>query len=182
MNAKRLMLHCMNVTIRGVHLTQFRRAVHDLGHVLVQDLDPASFVQLSTNLNSGIFADHFLTSNDQVRPRSRLIDLLTEVRPLRVSKDHDRLYVIMHLADDFQEGDITADYAMTPEQVMIDAANHHINLHRDIQFLNDSFQDCSDKIEPYGQDLDYTITTWIPLAWRGYKCSRSGLVPGHQTL
>ncbi|OAG15143.1 hypothetical protein CC77DRAFT_1044284 [Alternaria alternata] len=99
--------------------------------------------------------------------RDILIDMLSGTFHLNSSRIHDRLYAIMHLADDFQENDIEADYNKTASQIMLDAADHHIRLHRNIRFLDRSFRSDFDKIGYLEHNSECSFPTWVPRRWLG---------------
>lgn len=128
MNAQRLILHCMNVTVPGTNFWQFRSAIQKPGNAAVAKSDYQTFAQLHMALKYGLLAD-----------REPLIDVFHRTYNLKSSRIHDRVYAIMHLADDFKENDIEVDYNKTASQVMIDAADHHIRRHRNLRFLDASF-------------------------------------------
>ncbi|RYN19425.1 hypothetical protein AA0115_g10770 [Alternaria tenuissima] len=73
----------------------------------------------------------------------------------------------MHLADDFQENDIEVDYNKTASQVMLDAADHHIRLHRNLRFLDDSSRSDFDEIGYPEHNSECSFPTWIPRDWLG---------------
>lgn len=89
-------------------------------------------------------------------------------RRLGCSRPQDRVYAIMHLAADYDEGDIAVDYSKTELEVGIDAAAHHVRKHRDVRFLHIAYLKYhkSSHIRP-ARLLDET--TWIPRAWSGHR-------------
>jgi len=155
-NAQRLILHCMNVTVLDTNFWHFRRAVDKMGRVAGTKSDMQTAMQLARTLNLGLLAD-----------RNPLIDLLRQNSKRKSSRIHDRLYAIMHLADDFQENDIEVDYNKTASQVMLNAADHHIRRHRNLRFLNYSFRaDFEDSLYP-GHNSECSFPTWVPRTWLG---------------
>jgi hypothetical protein len=155
-NAQRLILHCMNVTVLGSNFWHFRRAIDKMSEVAVTKSDMQTAVQIQRTLSYNILAE-----------RGPLIDLLRENSPRKSSRIHDRLYAIMHLADDFQENDIEVDYNKTASHVMLDAADHHIRLHRNLRFLDDSFRSDFDEIGYPEHNSECSFPTWIPRRWLG---------------
>ena len=99
--------------------------------------------------------------------RGPLIDLLHQNYMRKSSRIHDRLYAIMHLADDFQENDIEVDYNKTASQVMLDAADHHIRRHRNLRFLDHSFRSDFDRTGHPEHNSECSFPTWIPPNWLG---------------
>ena len=127
-----------------------------MSEVAVTKSDMQTAVQIATTLSLGILAD-----------RGPLIDLLRQNCMRKSSRIHDRLYAIMHLADDFQENDIEVDYNKTASQVMLDAADHHIRQHRNLRFLDDSFRSDFDEIGYPEHNSECSFPTWIPRRWLG---------------
>lgn len=156
MNAQRLILHCMNVTVLGSNFWQFRGAINKLGNAALTRSDMQTVVQIGRTLSLRILAE-----------RSPLIDLLSRNSNRKSSRIQDRLYAIMHLADDFYENDIEVDYNKTASQVMLEAADHHIRRHRNLRFLDISFRSVFDEIGYPEHNLGCSFPTWIPRKWLG---------------
>lgn len=156
MNAQRLILHCMNVTVLGSNFWQFRRAIDNLIQAAYTKSDMRTAAQLIPTLNYGILAQ-----------KGPLIDLLSRNFQRKSSRFHDRLFAIMHLADDFQENDIEVDYNKTASQVMLDAADHHIRRHRNLRFLDDSYRSDFDRTGYPEHNSECSFPTWIPRRWLG---------------
>jgi hypothetical protein len=125
----------------------------------------------------GSFADMFLVQKNSIEALSlsdRLIDLLDLAYRLQGSRFHDRVYAIMCLASDYQEGDITVDYTKSTGQTMVRAANHHVKLHRNLRFLNDGRRNIRGE-KSLQLDLVHSISTWIPRTWLGHRGVSSSL-------
>jgi hypothetical protein len=124
-----------------------------------------------------LFADAFLVQGaqaDALAPSNRLIDLIDAICLLKGSRIHDRVYAIMHLAGDYQEGDIIVDYTKSMGQTMVQAANHHVRLHRNLRFLNRRGQ--HDWVKTNLElDLVHSTSTWIPRTWLGLSRRPSAL-------
>jgi hypothetical protein len=60
------------------------------------------------------------------------------IRRLYVTKLQDILYALMHLAIDYEDGGIEVDYDKSSIHVMVEAAAHHVRLHRDLRFCTRS--------------------------------------------
>ncbi|RYN20117.1 hypothetical protein AA0112_g10859 [Alternaria arborescens] len=155
-NAQRLILHCMNVTVLDTNFWHFRRAVDKMGRVASTKSDMQTAVQLAETLNLDLLVD-----------RNPLIDLLRQNFKRKSSRVHDRLYAIMHLADDFQENDIEVDYNKTASQVMLDAADHHIRRHHNLRFLDQSFRVDFDETGYPEHNSECSFPIWIPPRWLG---------------
>jgi hypothetical protein len=147
----------MNVTVLGSNFWHFRRAIDKMGNAALTRSDMQTVVQIGTTLSFEILAG-----------RGSLIDLLRQTFNRKSSRIHDRLYAIMHLADDFQENDIEVDYNKTARQVMLDAADHHIRRHRNLRFLDHSFRGDFDKTGHLEHNLECSFPTWIPRVWLEY--------------
>jgi hypothetical protein len=146
----------MNVTVLGTNFWQFRRAIDELAKAATAKSDMQTMLRLVTTLDI-----------DPVTHSGSLIDVLDGAYNLKSSRFHDRLYAIMHLADDFQENDIEVDYNKTAIQVMLDAANHHIRRHRNLHFLEESFRADFDKTGHLEHNSECSCPTWIPRRWLG---------------
>jgi hypothetical protein len=159
MNAQRLVLHCMNVIVLGTNFWQFQEAIDKLTKAALGKSDTQMMLQISTIL-SIVLVD-----------RGPLIDMLPQTLNLKSSRTHDRLYAIMHLANDFQENDIDVDYNKTASQVMLDAADHHIRLHRNLRFLDSCFWSNFDENEYAEHNSERSFLTWIPRTWsESFEC------------
>ncbi|KAH4151203.1 hypothetical protein HBH43_241850 [Parastagonospora nodorum] len=163
-NARFLILHCMNASVIGTTVFKFRQAaelylkrsigVHPdrlvYGTLLHGDRSPKA---------REMFAFH-----GEARKRYNLIHLLDDKKGLLVSREHDRFYAIMHLAKDYRDGDIAVDFSKSLEQVMLDIATHHISRHHDLEFLLKSFQP-NEKYSDSREGLAHP--SWIPNSWLG---------------
>lgn len=84
-----------------------------------------------------------------------LLSLLNSCKYLNVTDERDRVYGIMHLAKDYQQGNIIPDYTKTVIDVSIDALDHHMTRHQTMDFLcyRHSARDDS---------FDNDSPTWLP--------------------
>jgi hypothetical protein len=146
----------MNVTVLGTNFRHFRRAIDKMSEVAFTKSDMQKAVQIQRTLSFEILAE-----------RGPLINLLRQNFQRESSRIHDRLYAIMHLADDFQENDIEVDYNKTASQVMLDAADHHIRRHRNLRFLDDSYRSDFDRTGYPEHNSECSFPTWIPRRWLG---------------
>jgi len=153
------MLHCMNVTFDGIAVASFQEAIdvvlnnNSSNHISRWSVN--ALFQLRGPLARPISAEMFAVHGDR-RHRDPLIDILFTSYDMEVSKGQDRLYALMHLAKDYEEGGIKVDYNKTEAQVMVDAAAYHVNQHQDLDFLHMSFR-----------DNETSNPTWIPENWMG---------------
>ena len=153
------MLHCMNVTLDGVAAASFQEAIEYVFFDYSRDHISKWSLQTLRNLRGPlarpISTEMFAVHGDR-RHRDPLIDILFDSSDMEVSKGQDRLYALMHLAKDYEEGGIKVDYNKTEAQVMVDAAAYHISQHQNLDFLHISFR-----------HNETSNPTWIPEHWMG---------------
>ena len=156
----------MHVVFDGMAVASFQQVVADFISQLNAPGKGWNFPALLT-LRGHVFGptstEMFAVHGEQ-RERVGLIDLLQRSVVLQVSNGRDRLYGLMHLANDYHEGRIIVDYSKTEEQVMADAAAYHISEHRDLKFLDETFR-----------DNETNLPTWIPERWVGHDSDGIGL-------
>jgi hypothetical protein len=169
LNAQELVLHCKSDIVPGEAVAHFHHAFMDtwMANAMVPSTWSAVINYsdlIATPACTGIY-----NYNIKKFRSFSLIQLMVRCCTTRVTRGQDRLYAIMHLAKDYEEGAITVNYSKSPVQVMLDAASHHINRNRDlgVDFLHIcSWQDDSGT---YGRKSQpEPIPTWIPRAWIGY--------------
>jgi len=154
------MLHCMNVTFDGIAVASFQEAIRHvcreyiLNHISKWDAN--ALIELRGPLARPVNTEMFAVHGDE-RLRYELITLLDRSVHMQEAKGQDRLYALMHLAEDYEEGRILVDYNKTVEQVMADAASYHISQHQNLDFLDMSFR-----------DNETSNPTWIPESWTGH--------------
>ncbi|KAH7084175.1 heterokaryon incompatibility protein-domain-containing protein [Paraphoma chrysanthemicola] len=106
-----------------------------------------------------------------------LVELLYSCRKAEAARPQDRLYAIMHLAYDYEQGAINVDYSKSLVQTMLEAASSHVNRIGD---LGDYFLHISSWYEDLNADgrvLEQEIMpTWIPRVWFGINASTGGVV------
>ncbi|KAH4957025.1 hypothetical protein HBI82_203450 [Parastagonospora nodorum] len=165
-NARFLILHCMNASVIGTTVFEFRRAVElHLTRFIGVYLNISVYVKLWHSDRSPK-AQEMFAFHGEARQRYKLIHLLHDKEGLLVSREHDRFYAIMHLAKDYRDGDLAVDYTKSLEQVMVDVATHHISRHQDLEFLLQSFP----PIEDYLDSCEgLARPSWIPNCWLGRK-------------
>jgi len=153
------MLHCMDVTFDGVTVAKFQEAIDgvlfDDSRDHISKWSVNALAKLRGPLARPVSNEMFAVHGDR-RNRYLLLDILLRSSYMGVSKDHDRLYALMHLAKDYEEGRIIAKYNKTIEQVMADAAAYHISQHQNLDFLVVSFR-----------HNETSNPTWIPEGWMG---------------
>jgi hypothetical protein len=133
----------MDVALDGVTAANFAETVEERSREAASmELDYQFHLTLDDlmgNVPSRLYSKMFAAHGEQ-RVRHGLLTLLDASSNMQVSRGQDRLYAIMHLADDYEEGSIIVDYKKTKEQVMVDAAAYHISQHRNLDFLHECMQ------------------------------------------
>jgi hypothetical protein len=84
-----------------------------------------------------------------------------------VTVQQDRVYAIMHLASDYEDGGITVDYSKSMVEVAIDAAIYHVQTHSNLSFLVSA---CLRSDHDEAENSRHH-PTWLPHPW----CGESGL-------
>jgi hypothetical protein len=161
----------MDVALDGVTAANFAETVEDrFREAAYMEFDyqfHLTLYDLMGNVPSRLYSKMFAARGEQ-RVRYMLLTLLDASSNMQVSMGQDRLYAIMHLAKDYEEGSIIVDYNKTEEQVMVDAAAYHISQHRNLEFLYESMQNDIQRAANF--ESNETIgPTWIPNEWMGRK-------------
>ncbi|KAH7084171.1 heterokaryon incompatibility protein-domain-containing protein [Paraphoma chrysanthemicola] len=84
---------------------------------------------------------------------------------LGISDSRDRIYALMHLAADYEDGQIVVDYSKTLVSVAIDATVCHVRSQHDVKFLMTArmVETREDQVSDHSQQQQ--APTWLPLAW-----------------
>jgi len=146
----------MNVAFDGMAVASFQQVVVDIfadANAHNNDWNFETLLRLKGRVLGHLGREMFAIRGDE-RDKYRLIVLLTRSLYMQASNCRDRLYALMHLAEDYEENGITVDYNKTEENVMADAAAYHISQHQNLDFLISSFQ-----------DIENTYPSWIPGSW-----------------
>jgi hypothetical protein len=167
LNASRLEVHCSNVSFSGTYLICLQEAVSRLLSWDYESLDKGlidnAFEKLK--VSEGLIGLYLFDSYLLRRPLGDLVNLMEFCDTLHASKGSDRIYAIMHLARDFEEGDIVVDYARPAAYAMLQAAAHHVNRHRNLQFLDtSSLASAIKRGTQTGREIT-SLRTWVPDAW-----------------
>lgn len=162
------MLHCMNIDFDGMAVAGFQQVVGDLFPLADTHSNVWNFTTLRALRGHifGPFSPEMFAVYGEKRLRRGLLTLLTRSSHMQVSVGHDRLYALMHLAGDYEEGAIKVDYNKTEGQIMADAAAYYISQYHDLVFLNDSFRNDVKATDMLKTD-NVTNPTWIPDSWMG---------------
>ena len=151
----------MNVTFDGIAVAGFQEAID--GVYLDDSRDHFSKWSLNTveklrgPLTRPVSAEMFAVHGQRGHRYSLIYNLFRSYY-MEVSKGQDRLYALMHLAKDYEEGHIIVNYSKTVEQAMADAATYHISQHQNLDFLLMSFR-----------HNETSNPTWIPEGWMGHN-------------
>jgi hypothetical protein len=91
---------------------------------------------------------------------------------LHVTLPQDRVYALMHLAQDYEDGGIAVDYSHSGIDVLVEAAAYHVQVHRNLRFLKNTFlrvesneDNNEDSIEDSYEGQDENVPTWIARSW-----------------
>jgi len=172
LSSKKVVIHCRNISFPGSDFAGFHQAV---GRVLYTEIDPTYRHQLEQCQLQGPFkfliftalAMHDGAHGAGVNTALRgflITNLLDLCNSLHASNSLDRVFAIMHLAEDYKKGDITIDYGKTMVELMLEIAALHVSRHRNLSFLEHSIFDsrrsavCDDWKR---------MPTWIPRTWGG---------------
>jgi hypothetical protein len=103
----------MDVALDGVTAANFAETVEERSREAASmELDYQFHLTLDDlmgNVPSRLYSKMFAAHGEQ-RVRHGLLTLLDASSNMQVSRGQDRLYAIMHLADDYEEGSIIVDY------------------------------------------------------------------------
>jgi hypothetical protein len=97
--------------------------------------------------------------------KPNLCDILSE-KGLRMTRSQDRMYALMHLANDYVEGGIVVDYTKSGVDVMVEAAAYHVRVHRNLRFLQHTYLQASSDRHGHREQELYN-PTWLPRSWLG---------------
>jgi hypothetical protein len=168
LNATQLSLHCMDIVIDGTSLAQFQESV----------MRRWTLAWNSGSLREKTWDEHLESMAFVQSPAardilhhqggSRLYDLceLLALQDLHITKPQDRVYALMHLAKNYEDGSLVVDYAKSRNEVMVEAAAYHVRVHRDLRFLDST---CLRAINNGHENEDEYLQkpTWLPQSWFG---------------
>ncbi|PVH99568.1 HET-domain-containing protein [Periconia macrospinosa] len=157
-NARELVIHCVNADFDGANVMLFQIANED---AMQRSLtaDPASM-----HLWREHFYNYLSPSRDLLNKRfgsheqETLFGVLRAFCQVGMTRECDYLYALMHLASDYHEGAIEVDYSKSRLEVVIDATEYHLRHHGDLEFL--ALTSAPDTLTPQGTFLR-TFPTWI---------------------
>lgn len=171
LNASHLNLHCWNIVIPGASLARFQTALimwkywagrlnSDFIREWATHLEP---FDVSKGPASKNLAEHMRG----IKPWT-LIELLERCGQLGITDSRDRVYAVMYLAADYEDGGIGADYSKTELDVLVEAAAYHVSRNQNLDFLHQSsLHRMKRRVGTPGR-YQY-IPTWLPRIWMGYK-------------
>jgi hypothetical protein len=85
-----------------------------------------------------------------------------------MTNPRDRVYALMHLANDYKEGAIVVDYSKSVIDVLIDAAAYIVQSNCDLSFLKHAFLNARGDSSAV-HEISERRPTWFPPAWFGEK-------------
>ncbi len=96
-----------------------------------------------------------------------LLSLLYGCRELNVTNERDRVYGLMNIAEDYEEGGLEVDYRKLPGEVMLDAITYHVKRNRTLLFLCHRHLDYETSARLIHSDIH--VPTWFPLEYFGQR-------------
>lgn len=171
LNARKLFLHCMDMVIPGASIARFQEAFIEWNHLysVVQPWRENS--SPATIFEKDIFtapASRWLRLYQTGQKSQRLIFLLYMSDTLAMTDQRDRVYALMQLASDYEDGAIDVSYLKTALDTLVDATAYHVATNLDLDFLCDSYLR-KDRVEAVAEDTEEVNPTWLPLLWQGHE-------------
>ncbi|KAH7071890.1 heterokaryon incompatibility protein-domain-containing protein [Paraphoma chrysanthemicola] len=130
--------------------------------------------------NTPASLDFYAYHVERARTNS-LVKLLYRCRTAVASRSQDRLYAIMHLANDYEEGSINVDYSKSSVQIMLEAASYHVNRNGDLGEYFLHITNWQEELDPDERVLEQeVIPTWNPRIWFGLDADKFNAVRRYQ--
>jgi hypothetical protein len=129
LNARMLKLHCMNIVVSHNALVQFQAVSTALQIVRSNELEH------DVKANSSHYSKRLAPAMNIPNSKHTLMKLLERTAILEATDSRDKLYAIMHLAHDYNEGSIPVDYKRSVVDVMISAVRYFVEFQRTLDFL-----------------------------------------------
>jgi hypothetical protein len=168
LNATQLSVHCKAIVIPGLSFEYFRNAARHKAVSLYsspksQDRDWVIALQIVVFNRPPAIERAWHYRNGMQIPD--LCDILSE-KALCMTRPQDRVYALMHLANDYVEGGIVVDYTKSKLDILVEAAAYHVQVHRNLRFLQDAYLQVSSSGHKSG-DQRLNASTWLPCSWLG---------------
>ncbi|KAK5708475.1 hypothetical protein LTR17_020654 [Elasticomyces elasticus] len=139
-NARKLQVHCPALTFSGRALAKFQDVTDELHRHCMYGAIPHAPEWLQLFAELGIMFSFSGSINSFAErsqgSRGNLLALLPDAQQLFVSDERDRVYAVMQLAGDYDEGGITVDYTLETDTVFVSALRYHICRHSTLDFLS----------------------------------------------
>jgi hypothetical protein len=157
----------MDIVIPGMSIAYFQKATSDKLNNIGASLEESD--QVLGNHLAPILAHFSPAARDLLDYQYGerfwyLCDLMST--DLEMTKPQDRLYALMHLASDYDDGGITVDYSKSGIGTAVDAARYHVQVHCDLRFLTKAYLEACGDTNDY-QEETRDIPTWLPYSWCG---------------
>jgi hypothetical protein len=170
LNARMLKLHCIDIVVSHNALVQFQAVSTALQIVRSNEFEH------DVKANSSHYSKRLAPAMNIPNSKHTLMKLLERTAILEATDSQDKLYTIMHLAHDYNEGSIPVDYERSVVDVMISAVRYFVEFQRTLDFLWQVDWDlertnrASSDIQPNTtQDSDAAgeehIPSWLPRWW-----------------
>jgi hypothetical protein len=179
LNASSFSLHCLDITIPGASIQHFRTATAIRAEKGL--LNSATSTQEDSTLWQHTATFHHIDAPaargleltvsgryETSQKRWDLDGLLQMCNGLEMTNPRDRVYALMHLANDYKQGAIIVDYSKSVIDVLVDAAAYIVQSECNLSFLKDAFLNARGDSSAV-QEISERRPTWFPPAWFGEK-------------
>jgi len=185
----------MDIVICGASIAHFERAASERYLAPMISTGPALAWSEHMDPFTGNYAPAFckLLSGPRVW---HFDELMRRCQGLEMSDPRDRVYALMHLAKDYEDGGIMVDYSKSVVDVALDAAVYFVQSKCELQFLKSTFLELPDDTDDSASDdtndsassaCQHTRSpicnntekiqgdpahppTWLPHTWYGDVC------------
>ncbi|CAO2653705.1 Nn.00g031160.m01.CDS01 [Neocucurbitaria sp. VM-36] len=172
LNARQLSLHCARIIIPGASFKRFQLALREWQYLTLYTSGALArqwVKHIMPFISSTSPAITDLAEYGTGNTFWGLLELLSKSGDLTMTDPRDRVYALMHLAEDYEEDGIKVDYTKDEVEILIEAVVYHIRKARNIDFLRESSLhegQCSIHV----QEECPRLPSWLPRTWLG--CQR----------
>ncbi|KAF2127649.1 hypothetical protein P153DRAFT_320023 [Dothidotthia symphoricarpi CBS 119687] len=162
LNARRIELHCVDIIVPGDSLVKFQVACRLQSDAVLFWSKKDDWMNLLRSLQIYITpAAHDMGEYVDGARFWSLIEIIDRCKRLDMTDGRDRVYAVMHLARDYEDGGMVVDYHKSETEIMVGAIAYHVGQNQHLRFLHESF---------LGQDdTPRDIPTWLPRQWLGME-------------
>lgn len=163
LNARQIELHCINIVIPGRSVAKFQD-----GCFMLRMNSKKCWRKLNLLQPYSSFASNDLSLYGGGTKIGSLLQVIEGCWNLDMTDGKDRVYAMMHLAEDYEDGGIVVDYSKSEVEVMADAIEYHMRRNQTLEFLNDAFLESKNTLS-FFQREQRQIPTWLPRLWLGIE-------------